>query len=193
MLFKLFESIIGNHCSPVLMGLKPSNLVSFSKEKFPNLSKYAEIYTEKLKEEGIRMELICSCKKHDLLFVYRPDMLEQYPSDQEVRQILEKDGYPKNGNLEEMISHLKERYVQQQGVPHEIGIFLGYPLEDVKGFQECNGNNCKMCGYWKVYGDVEAAKLQFEKFDQCKKFIKGQLCAGRTICDVLEMKEMCVA
>ena len=28
-----FESVMGYHCSPVLMGMKPANLVSFSKEK----------------------------------------------------------------------------------------------------------------------------------------------------------------
>lgn len=27
-----FESVMGYHCSPVLMGMKPANLVSFSKE-----------------------------------------------------------------------------------------------------------------------------------------------------------------
>ncbi|NSK49776.1 DUF3793 domain-containing protein, partial [Blautia schinkii] len=32
-----FESVIGYHCSPVLMGMKPANLVSFSKEKMPEL------------------------------------------------------------------------------------------------------------------------------------------------------------
>ena len=32
-----FESVMGYHCSPVLMGMKPANLVSFSKEKMPEL------------------------------------------------------------------------------------------------------------------------------------------------------------
>ena len=31
-----FESVIGYHCSPVLMGMKPANLVSFSKERMPD-------------------------------------------------------------------------------------------------------------------------------------------------------------
>lgn len=193
MSINLFESMIGNHCSPVLMGLKPSNLVSFSKEKFPELPKYAELYTEQLKEEGIRMELLCSCKKHYLLLVYRPELLEEYLSNEEARKILAQDGYPEAGTLEEMITYLKARYEEKKGVPHEIGIFLGYPLEDVKGFQEFNGDSCKMCGYWKVYGDVEAAKKQFAKFDKCRGFINEQLGAGRSIHQVIGMKELCVA
>lgn len=183
---RLFEKIIGNHCSPVLMGLKPSNLVSFSKEKLPEVPEYAKLYTEQLREEGICLELICSCKRHYLLLVYRPDMLEAYLNRDEVRRMLFKDGYPMDGNLEEMISYLKERYMQKQGAPHEIGIFLGYPLEDVEGFQKYGGNGCKMCGYWKVYGDVEKAKKLFMQFDKCREFICNQLCAGYNIYQILE-------
>lgn len=188
-----FESVLGNHCSPVLMGLKPSNLVSFSKEKCPEVPEYAAHYTDKLKEEGIRMELICSCRKHHLLLVYRPEMLEAYLSQKEARQILEKAGYPKNGTLDEMIAHLKQRYAKKQEFPHEIGIFLGYPLEDVKGFQKYGGDGCKMCGYWKVYSDVDTAKMLFAQFDRCREFIVNQLQNGYTIDQVVGMKNYCAA
>lgn len=30
------------------------------------------------------------------------------------------------------------------------GLFLGYPLEDVKGFIENNGRNCKSCGVFRI-------------------------------------------
>ena len=189
----LFESMVGTHCSPVLMGLKPSNLVSFSKEKVPAVPELAQFYTEKLKEEGIRMEIICSCKKHYLLLVYLPDMLEEYLSDKEARKIMKKDGYPENGTLEEMIAHLKKRYAMKQEFPHEIGVFLGYPLEDVKGFQKYKGSGCKMSGYWKVYGDEDAARTTFEQFDKCREFIGQQIRAGYSIDQVVGMKHLCVA
>ena len=189
----LFESMVGDHCSPVLMGLKPSNLVSFSKEKVPAVPELAEIYTEKLKKEGIRMEIICSCRKHNLLLVYRPEMLEAYLSNKEARQNLKEDGYPEDGTLEEMIAHLKKRYAEKQEFPHEIGVFLGYPLEDVKGFQKHKGSACKMSGYWKVYGDVEAARTTFEQFDKCREFIGKQIRAGYSIHQVIGMKDLCVA
>ena len=49
-----FESVMGYHCSPVLMGMKPANLVSFSKEKMPELPEIISDYEESLEREGIR-------------------------------------------------------------------------------------------------------------------------------------------
>ena len=51
-----FESVMGYHCSPVLMGMKPANLVSFSKEKMPELPEIISDYEESLEREGIRTE-----------------------------------------------------------------------------------------------------------------------------------------
>ena len=48
--------------------------------------------------------------------------------------------------------------------PHEIGIFLGYPLADVAGFIRNKGRNCKCIGTWKVYGDA------FEKDSKPKPY-----------------------
>ena len=35
-----------------------------------------------------------------------------------------------------MIAHLRKRLLSSDGFPHEIGIFLGYPLEDVIDFAD---------------------------------------------------------
>ena len=103
-----FESVIGYHCSPVLMGMKPANLVSFSKEKMPELPEIISDYKESLEREGIRMEIICGCRKHYLLLVYRPDMLQEYLKQEEARNLLLQDGYNIDGSLDEMIVRLKE-------------------------------------------------------------------------------------
>ena len=41
--------------------------------------------------------------------------------------------------------------------PHEVGLFLSYPPEDVKGFIDHRANDFKCAGLWKVYGDEEKA------------------------------------
>ena len=51
--------------------------------------------------------------------------------------------------------------------PHEIGLFLGYPPEDVDGFIKHRAGGCKFCGFWKVYGDVDSAKAKFERYRSC--------------------------
>lgn len=186
-----FESVIAYHCSPVLVGLKPANLVSFSKEKAPTVPELTESYTREFQREGICMEIICSCKKHYLVLVYRPQMLYDYLSGKEARSILRKDGYPEEGNLQELLQHLKKRFEVRVEFPHEIGLFLGYPLEDVKGFQKYKGTESKLCGYWKVYGDVESAKRTFASFDRCREFIGRQIQLGYSISQAVSRKHLC--
>ena len=188
-----FESVIGYHCSPVLMGMKPANLVSFSKERMPELPEIISDYKEGLEREGIRMEIICGCRKHYLLLVYRPDMLQEYLKQDEARNLLLQDGYNIDGSLDEMIVRLKERFFHKTEFPHEIGLFLGYPIEDVKGFRKFGGSGCKMCGYWKVYDNVEQARRVFDSYDKCREFTAAQIRAGYSILQVVGMKHLCTS
>ena len=162
-----FETAIGYHCSPVLMGMKPANLVSFSKEKLPELPELVSSYKEGLEQEGIHMNIICGCRKHYLLLLYRPDMLEGFLAQDEAKELLIQDGYPENGMLEEMLDHLKERFAERREFPHEIGLFLSYPPEDVKGFIDNRACNFKCSGLWKVYGDEARAQAMFARFRKC--------------------------
>ena len=43
--------------------------------------------------------------------------------------------------------------------PHEIGLFLGYPFEDVMGFIENKGENYLCSGCWKVYSCEQDARV----------------------------------
>ena len=49
-----------------------------------------------------------------------------------------------------------------------MGIFLGYPLEDVKGFIEFNGKESLYVGYWKVYSKLEEKLALFQKYDEAQ-------------------------
>ena len=51
--------------------------------------------------------------------------------------------------------------------PHEIGLFLDYPLVDVIGFIRNTGKNCKCSGCWKAYGDPSAAQRHFAQLNKC--------------------------
>ena len=37
---------------------------------------------------------------------------------------------------------------------------------------------CKLCGYWKVYGDVDHAKRCFAAFDRCRDALYARLLSG---------------
>ena len=63
--------------------------------------------------------------------------------------------------------------------PHEMGIFLGYPLEDVRGFIRHEGKESRYTGYWKVYGDVTQAKQIFQAYDDAKECAVMEYMAGK--------------
>lgn len=101
------------------------------------------------------------------LYVYRPDELERALQGQEVHCFLTTCGYSRfdaAGALQTLRKHLKDT----AAFPHEIGVFLGYPLADVLGFIENCGRNCLACGCWKVYSDLCFALQTFQRYDKCK-------------------------
>ena len=65
------------------------------------------------------------------------------------------------------LNYLKYRFESLQKTPHEIGVFLGYPIWDVKGFIDYKGKDFKYCGTWKVYNNTDYAKIYFKK---CKYY-----------------------
>ena len=67
-----------------------------------------------------------------------------------------------------------------------IGLFLGYPPEDVEGFCRNKGQNCKLCGLWKVYGRVDTAEKMFRLYALCREHLYGQLEAGTPFAQLLE-------
>lgn len=85
------------------------------------------------------------------------------------------------------MKRLKERLWEYNGFPHEIGVFLGYPLEDVVGFIQNEGRECKCCGLWKVYCNEAETKKLFEKMQKCTRiylrvFAEGRPISNMTVC-----------
>lgn len=100
--------------------------------------------------------------------MYRPGKLKQDFQNELVRTILINEGYPVH-DCDRCIIELMKRLNRNDDFPHEIGLFLGYPPEDVKGFIENGARDAKCVGTWKVYGDEEQAKKKFEQYTKCSK------------------------
>ena len=62
-----------------------------------------------------------------------------------------------------------------------MGLFLGYPLEDVKGFIANGGRNCTCCGCWKCYGDPEEARRRFARYRRCTALYRRRFAQGATL------------
>ena len=96
-------------------------------------------------------------------------------------------GYLRGLTLSEKISRLRSRLGKCGEFPHEIGIFLGYPVEDVRGFISNEGKNFKACGTWKVYGDGERAAGLFESYRRCTEYFCSMVERGARIVQLAEL------
>ena len=85
------------------------------------------------------------------------------------------------------ISSCKETLKQAGPFPHEMGLLLGYPVEDVEGFIKHCGKNYLYSGYWKVYKDVEEKKKIFEAYENAKEQMILFLAQGYKMRSIIQM------
>lgn len=181
-----FEQTLAFHCAPSMAGIKPADLVSWGGAPEDTL-KLINAYSRDMAPAGIRLHRLCFCRGRSLILVYRRERLEQQLQRAEVRELLLRDGYPVERGLEDMLDHLTRRILQCDGFPHESGLFLGYPVEDVEGFREHDGRNFKFSGLWKVYSDVERAQECFRRYSCCRKGLCRRLESGCPLNQVFRM------
>ena len=158
----MIEKYLIGHCSPTLASLKTANLMNIPFESIAQLESSINKTNDELNNKGVELIIL---KKSNQSGV--KDFLADY-------------GY-KSIDVDCCIKRLKSRLKNSDSFPHEIGIFLGYPLADVKGFIENAGKNSKCSGCWKVYcNECEAIKT-FKKFEKCKKVYQKLWLQGRSI------------
>ena len=153
------------HCAPTLAGMKTGSMVSC---KANEVDAWLAQSTPALNVAGLRIALLRRCERRALLYIYRPNLLASDFSDEGVARHLLGLGY-NISNLDDCVSHLASRFQGSCECPHEVGLFLGYPLEDVLGFIEHGGAQYKCNGHWKVYGDEVCAKRLFRQFRECTR------------------------
>ena len=101
------ERELAHHCAPALLGLKPANLVSFSKLDFPELEALLEEYQRIWIRFGICLEIVCSCDRAMRSGIPAGIAARQLTQKQ-VQALLIKDGYPVSG-MRQQLMHLKSR------------------------------------------------------------------------------------
>ena len=119
-----------------------------------------------LSPKGLRILPLRYRNGSALLYVYRPEQLRRDVEMPAAREILRCAGYADKG-CEECVCYLKQRLQSGEDFPHEVGLFLSYPPEDVRGFIANHARNYKLAGPWKVYGDTALARRTFEKYQKC--------------------------
>ena len=160
------DEMIVRQCAPTLAGIKTGSLFPCPYESRTQLMDEIRAMNHMLVPKGLCMLPVRCEGGSALLYVYRPGRLQQDLQNDLAQRLLQKAGYSRGG-CALCVSQLVQRLRRQEDFPHEVGLFLSYPPEDVKGFIDHRANDFKCAGLWKVYGDEEKARSLFEKYRKC--------------------------
>ncbi|MEA1961474.1 MAG: DUF3793 family protein [Bacillota bacterium] len=179
---KTFENLLIEHCAPTLAGVKTANLFCYEATREEACSS-VDYWSEKLLPLGVQIMLIKSCysKNNSLVYVFREKSLIQDLKKQDVLKYLASIGYGFDLNIPELLSVLSCRLTNDESFPHEIGLFLGYPLHDVLGFIHHQGKNFCCSGCWKIYENPEQAQKCFAQYKNCSAIYQKMYQKGKSI------------
>lgn len=176
----LLDQYLIEHCSPTLAGLKTANLFCYPYHSENHLNSDLKNWNTLLNKKGIYITILRRQNRHALIYVYRKALLQKDFNKEGVLSLLKQYGYS-HTQLEKNLQLLSQKLSANSDFPHEIGLFLGYPLGDVIGFIQNEGKNSKYTGCWKVYCDECEAIRIFEKFKKCKAIYSQLFRNGRSI------------
>lgn len=173
---KKFEQMLAFHSAPTLLGVKCANLFAVNQTEL-SLSDIEGYFRSRPALSCLSVRFLCKCKERALLYVYHKPILEMWLSDERVSNFLKEYGYDAEFTTDEKLDIL-EKHILCGNFPHEIGIFLGYPVDDVLGFIENDGANYLFCGFWKVYSDPKGARRKFDNYVYCRDFLCNNINHG---------------
>lgn len=175
----LEESLV-EYCAPTLAGIKIASLYCFFPEDSRQFAVQMKLWREWFSRRGLQLTVLrgSHAKNSYLLYLCRPKALAQELKRSEVRDFLHSLGYDITKGRDGLLQQLGQRLRNSQDFPHEIGVFLGYPLEDVLGFIENQGRNYTCCGCWKSYGDPDQAHRCFSSYRACTAAYKRRYADG---------------
>ncbi|MDO5707094.1 MAG: DUF3793 family protein [Andreesenia angusta] len=157
--------------SPIITGIKPSATITLTHMQG---DRFRYLYEKELSNENFEYLRIRRCEKKELIMIYNKKSLIKYLSIEENKKLLEGAGYS-GMSIEEMFEELRFRIITEE-FPHEIGLFLGIPACDVKGFLNCK--KCIHSRYWKVYDNLEIANELFDLYDSSRDIVINDTLKG---------------
>ncbi len=171
--FSNIEDYLSFYCAPCLLGQKCANIFCMP------LCMYSEDseLSESLARAGFTLRLLYISGDRGHLILYSSDALAKVLAKHRVREALRFFGYREESLGLQALSILFEKLEdfsnrKKEGndvlFPHEIGLFLGYPAQDVLQYYLKKGQDYIFSGYWKVYSNPLWAASQFRKYDAAR-------------------------
>lgn len=176
----MLEECLIEFAAPVLAGLRTAAIFSC---RFDGPEEEAARVAEMnalLNGRDLYLKVLSHRKGRAQVYFYRKGKLEQDLQKKGVADFLGRSGYSVCSS-EEALRLLGERLDQKGDFPHELGIFLGYPLPDVIGFIENQGLHYRCVGWWKVYHDEQETQKAFALYDQCTRSYREFYRQGKSL------------
>ena len=171
------------HCAPVILGIKPSNTMVLAEKEL-------ELIKECLKNTEIDLYTLGNSGEKKFVMAYRDSLLKQRLNDFEVVPYMEKMGYSEKtviGKLERLKARYEYYCCNKRDFPHEIGVFLNYPIQDIIDYQQKGTRQCILSGYWQVFSNKEKAERIFQQYDCARNILIGSLKNGFTFSEIYHM------
>ena len=179
---KHIETKLAIYCAPLIAGLKVSNLFIVSANEVEDLSQV-------LRKTGLVFLKLADVNGRVTFLLFRREELREHLADRKVQQILRECGY-EDLSFRGILYRFMERYQAyakgERNYPHEIGLLLGYPAEDVEGFILHNGQNYLFAGYWKVYADAPQKQELFRQYEAAEQEVVVLLSQGTGIGQIIK-------
>ena len=180
---KALDMQLAFQCAPVLMNYKISNLLIVEKEKIDSVKQL-------FAKTELSCKLVMVSEEKSAFLIYREEALKSYLECRKVRELMESFGY-ENYELEKILEEFSRKYTEyvsnSGNFPHEMGLLLGYPVEDVIGFIQNDGENFLYSGYWKVYTNLSEALEHFERYNLAKETAVRMVSEGKDIFQILHI------
>ena len=158
----------------VILGSKPAEIINVPGSKEDKKIKLSQIEAFFSNCSRITYRIITT---HDggkrVLFINEKSM-EKVLVNKRCINFLKFVGYPADYQLNDYMDELVFR-LQSEELPHEIGVFLGYPLKDVLGFMGYGKNELVEVKNWRIYGDKEISYEVYNNFMRDKAIMKEMI------------------
>jgi hypothetical protein len=167
-------NLIAYTIAPTIKGLKPATTVTLcsnDRNLCENWKIYKDVIINSLRLKAFELK---ETGKAIVILFYNEKALKSKLLNESTIEFLSNFGYSKCSTLQDNLNVLKERFSNSL-FPHELGVFLGFPLLDVKAFIESPRNEYLTCGYWKVYHNKDSALKTFKGYDEAKYEIASLL------------------
>lgn len=181
------ERSLIEHCAPTLAGLKVASLYRYFPRDREGFAGQFRALREQMAARGLRLRVLKGCGRTGslLLYLYREEDLGRTLGDRAVADYLTASGYDLTAGTEGLLRQMARRVCLRREFPHEIGLFLGYPLEDVEGFIRNKGQGYTYRGHWKSYGDPAEAHRRFAGYRACTEIYRRRYDGGTPITQLI--------